>query len=250
MSCANKQQRGVAAANEKVDQIVEQNKNIPSDSYTTNEGELKITLVGHASLMFEYKGKIIHTDPWNNVADYSLLPKADLVLITHEHPDHFDTAAINLIKKAETRFIASKVCSEALGYGEAIGNGEKKAFEGINIEAVPAYNIVSKRPSGEFYHPKGRGNGYVLTFGDTKVYVAGDTENVPEMKALQGSIYIAFLPKNTPYTMTDEMFADAARMVKPAYLYPYHFSEYDANKITKSLSDTNIRIQVRPMFNK
>jgi len=244
-----------ANANESVsetannDNMEQPAKNIQSDTYITDKGDLKVTLVGHGSVMFEYAGKIIHIDPYSKVADYSTLPKADLIILTHEHSDHLDIAAIDKVKKDDTRFILTQVCNDSLKYGEVMKNGDNKEFEGVAINAVSAYNIVNKRPDGEFYHPKGRGNGYVFTFGDKKIYVAGDTENIPEMKTLKDNIYIAFMPKNLPYTMTDDMFIDAAKMVNPAYLYPYHFSEIDEDKIDEGLKDTNIKVLVRPMSN-
>ena len=186
---------------------------ISQDAYITNNGELGVSLLGHASIVFKYKGKVIHVDPYSKVADYSTQPKADLILLTHEH------------------------------------NGDVTSFDSISIEAVPAYNIEHKTPEGAFYHPKGRGNGYVLTFGDKKVYVAGDTENIPEMTKLS-DIYIAFLPKNLPYTMTDDMFVDAAKKVKPIYLYPYHFADFNDKDMEKALEGTNIKILVRPMSSK
>lgn len=223
---------------------------IPFDTYTTQDGNLYITLIGHGSVMFEFEGKIIQVDPYSSVADYSKLPKADLIILTHEHSDHLDKNAIAAIKKNNTYFIMSQSCKDILGYGEVIHNGSKTSFEGIEIKAVPAYNMVNKNPQGEFYHPQGRGNGYIFTFGDKHVYVAGDTENIPEMDTLKGTIDIAFLPKNLPYTMTDEMFIDAAIKVSPTYLYPYHFSEFDQDKIAKALENTNIQLEVRPMSNK
>lgn len=224
--------------------------NIPADIYPTANGDLSVSLIGHGSLMFEYDGKIIHVDPYSKVADYSKYPQADLIILTHEHPDHLDTAAINKIRTDETRFIVSKVCNQILGYGEIISNGGRADFDGIAIEAVPAYNMINKKPDGEFYHPKGRGNGYVFTFGDKKVYVAGDTENIPEMEKLRGEIEVAFLPKNLPYTMSDEMFIDAAKKVMPNYLYPYHFTEMDETKLTDGLKDTKIKLLIRPMSSK
>ena len=223
---------------------------LQSDSYLTKMGELDITVVGHASLIFQINGKVIHVDPYSKVADYSSLPKADLILLTHEHADHLDKTAIEQIKKTDTRFIVSKACADSLTYGEVLNNGDKAIFEQIDIQAVPAYNIENKRPDGEFYHPKGRGNGYVLTFGSEKVYIAGDTENIPEMTQLK-DIYIAFLPKNLPYTMTDDMFIDAAQKVSPVYLYPYHFSDFNDKKILKGLENENnkAKLLVRSMSN-
>lgn len=222
---------------------------IKADIYETSKGPLKVTLVGHGSLMFGYQDKVIHVDPYSKVADYTKLPKADLIILTHEHGDHLDTVAINAIKKADTHFIVSKVCNEILGYGDVMNNGNGKDWEDIYIEAVPAYNIVNKRPDGEAYHPKGRGNGYIITFGDKRVYIAADTENIPEMDNLKGTIDIAFMPKNLPYTMSDEMFIDAAKKVSPKILYPYHMSEFDQAKIEKALEGTDIKLEIRPMKN-
>jgi len=222
---------------------------IKADIYNTSNGPLKVTLVGHGSVMLEYDGKVIQVDPYSKVADYSKLPKADLIILTHEHGDHLDTIAINSIKKSDTHYIVSKVCNEILGYGNVINNGDRTTWNDIFIEAVPAYNIVNKKPDGVAYHPKGRGNGYVFTFGDKKVYVAGDTENIPEMEKLKGEINIAFMPKNLPYTMDDDMFVDAAMKVMPKVLYPYHMSEFSQEKISKALESTDIKIEVRPMKN-
>ena len=240
----------VSENNTNMEETLTQTQPLASDSYLTKMGELNVTLVGHASLIFTINGKVIYVDPYSKIADYSKLPKADLILLTHEHSDHFDINAIEQIKKADTRFIVSKVCADSLTYGEVLTNGDKTIFEGIDIQAVPAYNIISKNPDGEFYHPKGRGNGYMLTFGSEKVYVAGDTENIPEMKQLK-DIYIAFLPKNTPYTMTDEMFVDAVQKVSPTYLYPYHFSDFNDKKILKALEKENnkAKVLVRSMSN-
>lgn len=228
---------------------MKQKEYIKADIYDTNQGQLKVTLVGHGSVMFEYNGKTIQVDPYSKVADYTKLPKADLIILTHEHGDHLDTVAINAVKKKDTHYILSKVCNEILGYGDIMSNGDKTLWNNISIEAVPAYNIVNKAPNGEPYHPKGRGNGYIFTFGDKKVYVAADTENISEMELLKGSIDIAFLPKNLPYTMNDEMFVDAAKKVMPKILYPYHMSEFDKDMITKKLENTGIKIEVRPMRN-
>ena len=240
----------VSENNTNMEETKSQLQSLASDSYLTKMGELNVTVVGHASLIFTINGKVIHVDPYSKVADYSKLPKADLILLTHEHSDHFDISAIEQIKKANTRFIVSKVCADSLTYGEVLMNGDKAVFEKIDILAVPAYNIESKKPDGEYYHPKGRGNGYVLTFGSEKVYIAGDTENIPEMKQLK-DIYIAFLPKNTPYTMTDEMFVDAVQKVSPIYLYPYHFSDFNDKKILKALEkeDNKAKVLVRSMSN-
>ena len=163
------------------------------DAFTTSGGELRITFIGHAALPFDYAGKILYVDPYGKVGDYSTMPPADLVLLTHEHADHLDLTALGKITVSDTPIILTGACLGKLGRGTTLQNGQTTTIDGIKIEAVPAYNIVHKREDGEPFHPKGRGNGYVLTFGDKRVYVAGDTENIPEMAALK-NIDIAFLP--------------------------------------------------------
>ncbi|MEK7827877.1 MAG: MBL fold metallo-hydrolase, partial [Thermodesulfobacteriota bacterium] len=189
----------------------------------------------------------IYSDPVGQFGDYGKLPKADLILVAHDHSDHFDPKTIALIGTERTKLVATPLAAAKLGRGIVLKNGEETAVDGIRIEAVPAYNIVHMRSPGMPFHPKGDGNGYVLTFGDKRVYVAGDTENIPEMKTL-GRIDVAFLPMNLPYTMTPEMAADAARMVKPKILYPYHFGETDTAKIVSLLKDEKgIEVRIRRM---
>lgn len=218
-----------------------------TDLIKTSEGELKITFIGHGSLFFTFGGKVIHVDPVGQYGDYSKLPKADLILITHEHRDHLDPKAIEAIRTDKTRIVLTQACVAQVQGGVVMRNGDVQTIEGIKIEAVPAYNIVHMRSEGVPFHPKGVGNGYVITFGDKRVYVAGDTENTPEMKALQG-IDIAFLPMNLPYTMTPEMVADAAKAFRPKILYPYHFGETDTSRIVELLKDTKgVEVRIRKM---
>ena len=217
------------------------------DVLPTAAGDLKITFIGHASLMFEFGGKVIYNDPSGQYGDFSGLPKADVILAAHEHGDHFDLETIRKISKNGTKVVMTPLCAAKLAGGTVLKNGESATVEGIRIEAVPAYNLVHMRSPGMPYHPKGVGNGYVLTFGDKRVYVAGDTENIPEMKAL-GRIDVAFLPMNLPYTMTPEMVADAARMVKPKILYPYHTTDTDMSKLQPLLKDEKgIEVRIRRM---
>lgn len=220
-------------------------KKFEEDVIKTKTGDLKITFIGHGTLMFEYKGKVVHVDPYGRLADYSKLPKADLILVTHEHGDHLDTKAIRIIRQEKTKVVLTKPCTKKVSGGIVMKNGDVRTVGELKIEAVPAYNIVHKRSSGEPFHPKGRGNGYVVTFGKTRVYVAGDTENIPEMKKLK-KIDIAFLPMNVPYTMTPEMAADAAKAFGPKILYPYHYGQTDPNKLVNLLKDskkTEVRIR-------
>lgn len=194
-----------------------------ADVIKGKSSDLKITMVGHASVIFDFGGKIIHVDPFGKMGDYSKLPKADLILITHEHGDHLDADAIRKIRTDKTVVVSSEAAAKGAKAGTVMKNGDVKNELGLKIEAVPAYNLVHKRDTGEPFHPKGRGNGYVITFGDLRVYVAGDTEDIPEMKDLK-NIDIAFLPVNLPYTMTGAMAANAVKMIKPRYLYPYHYA--------------------------
>lgn len=222
-------------------------KTLQTDTIPAAKGNLQITFVGHGSLMFSYNSKVVHIDPFGEQTDYTKLPKADLILVTHEHRDHLDSAAIVSIRQPSTILISTPTVAEKLRGGLAMKNGESRVVEGMKIEAVPAYNLVHKRPDGQPFHPKGQGNGYVVTFGNKRVYIAGDTENIPEMKHLK-NIDIAFLPVNLPYTMTPEMAADAARMVNPKILYPYHFGKTDTAQISASLAKVSgVEVRLRDM---
>jgi L-ascorbate metabolism protein UlaG (beta-lactamase superfamily) len=218
-----------------------------TDTIRTSVGDLKITFIGHGTLIFNFGGKVIHVDPYSTLADYNTLPKADLILLTHEHMDHLDLKALNAVRTEKTVVVLTETCAKQVQGGILMMNGDVKTVEGLKIEAVPAYNIVHKRDTGQPFHPKGVGNGYIITFGDKRVYVAGDTENVPEMKDLK-NIDIAFLPMNLPYTMTPEMVADAAKAFKPKILYPYHFGETDTSKVVNLLKGTpEIEVRIRNM---
>jgi len=217
------------------------------DAIKTSAGDLEITFIGHGSLMMKFGSRTIHVDPFGKLADYTKLPKADLVLITHEHQDHLDPAAIDQVRTKDTKVVLTEKYAEKVSGGIIMKNGDVQTVMGIKIEAVPAYNLVHKRENGQPFHPKGQGNGYVLTFGDKRVYIAGDTENTPEMKALK-NIDIAFLPMNLPYTMTPEMVADAAQAFKPKVLYPYHYGETDTSRINALLKDyKGIEVRIRKM---
>ncbi len=220
---------------------------LEQDTFPTSQGNLKITFIGHGTLMLEWASKVIHADPVSNLADYGSLPKADLILVTHEHGDHLDTRAIDLLRKQDTQIIITAKGAEKTKEGTIMKNGQTLTKQGIKIEAVPAYNIVHMRSPNTPYHPKGEGNGYILSFGDKRIYIAGDTENTPEMKALK-NIDIAFLPMNLPYTMTPEMVADAARAFKPKILYPYHFGSTDTARLASLLKDQpEIEVRIRKM---
>ena len=225
-------------------------QNYQQDVIKTNEGDLTITFVKHASLVLEYDDKVIHIDPVLRMGDYSKFPKADLIMITHAHGDHFDLNAIEKVRKPSTKMVVTKKCMEAsehLEHAVIMNDHGEKTLAGLKIQSVPAYNIKHKRENGEPYHPKGEGNGYIFNFGGKRVYVAGDTENTPEMKALE-HIDVAFLPMNLPYTMTPEMVADAAKAFKPKIVYPYHFGTTDTNELVQLLQDEkNIEVRIRDL---
>jgi len=217
------------------------------DIVTTPAGNLEITFIGHGTLMFTFGGKVIHVDPWSNMADYAKLPKANIILLTHDHGDHLDLKALDTLRTEKTTVVLTETCAKRVKGGVVMSNGDVKTIQGLKIEAVPAYNIVHMSSQGNPFHPKDIGNGYVITFGDKRVYVAGDTENVPEMKGLK-EIDIAFLPMELPYTMTPEMAADAAKAFKPKVLYPYHYGKTDTSKIVDLLQDTiGIEVRIRKM---
>ncbi len=220
----------------------EEEKEMPKeDTIKISDGDLKITFIGHGTLMFTFGGKTIHVDPVSREADYSKMPSADLIMVTHEHGDHLDPKAIKALRKPETEIVLTKKCAERIEGGIVMKNGDAKTVGGLKVEAVPAYNIAKP------FHPKGNGNGYVITFGDKRVYVAGDTENTPEMKKLK-DIDVAFLPMNLPYTMTPEMVADAAKAFKPKILYPYHFGNTDTSELVKLLKEEDaIEVRIRDM---
>lgn len=218
-----------------------------TDTIKTSQGALKITFLGHGTLMFQFGDLVIHVDPVGRYSDYAKLPKADLILVTHEHGDHLDAEAIAKITGPETALVLTAACAKQIKRGTVMKNGDVKTVKRLKIGAVPAYNIVHVRKPGQPYHPKGAGNGYVITFGDYRVYVAGDTENVPEMAKLTG-VDCAFLPMNLPYTMTPKMVADAVRTLKPKIVYPYHFGNTDTSELAELLGDVKgVEIRIRKM---
>jgi len=219
---------------------------LETDIIKTSSGDLEIIFIGHGSLLFKYADKIFYVDPYSELSDYSKLPKADVVFVTHDHPDHLDLKALNNIRGKNTMVIISTKCLKQIPEGIVLKIVENRTTFGVNAEAVPAYNIVHRRNGGNVFHPKGEGNGYVLTFGDKRIYVAGDTENIPEMKSLK-NIDIAFLPMNLPYTMTPQMTADAANSFNPKILYPYHYGNSDTSVLQDLLKGRNVEVRIRNM---
>ncbi len=217
------------------------------DVIKTSGGDLKITFIGHGTLMFTYGGKVIHVDPVSGAADYAKMPKADITLVTHDHGDHLDLEAIEAVSKEATKLLYTEKCAEKLDGGTVMKNGDERAVGGFNIKAIPAYNLLHKRDNGQAFHPRGVGNGYLVTFGDKVVYIAGDSENTVEMKGLK-DVDVAFLPMNLPYTMTPEMVADAAKAFRPKILYPYHFGETDTSVLVSLLEgEEGVEVRLRKM---
>ena len=217
------------------------------DTFTTKSGKtVKIHALMHSSMRIEYEGKEIEIDPVTKLGektiDYAAMPKADYIFVTHEHFDHLDTAAIKMLTGDKTQLITNQSCAAMLGYGTVMANGDAlQLADDITIEAVPAYNTTEGHQK---FHPKGRDNGFILTLDGLRIYVAGDTEDIPEMAEIK-DIDIAFLPCNQPYTMTVEQLVHAARMVKPKVLFPYHYGRTDVSGIPSLLKDDGIEVRIR-----
>lgn len=213
-----------------------------TETFTTDGGKpVRITLIKHGSLEISYDGLSIQVDPVNGYGkptDYAAeFPKADVILVTHEHGDHLDGEALKTLSKETTLLILNATSAQKTGRGLVIANGETWTLpKGILLEAVPAYNTT---PGREKFHPKGNGNGYVLTLDGLRIYIAGDTEDVPEMADLK-DIDIAFLPVNQPYTMTVEQCAAATRIIRPKVLIPYHFGKTDLTGLQEMLPGQTI----------
>ena len=224
--------------------------NRQTDVVETKAGALRVTPLYHGSVMLEFGGKVIHVDPWSQ-ADYDGIPQGDLIVMTHTHADHMDAALVNKLKKTGTIILGPPAVTDtlngAVGETDAISNGEKKTVMGIGIEAVPMYNIVFGSSPGKLYHHKGIGNGYVMTFGETRVYFSGDTECTPEMKALK-NIDIAFLAMNPPRTMTPADAAACTAAFRPKIVYPYHYRGQKTQDFADALKGvTGVEVRQRKL---
>ena len=220
--------------------------NTATDIFQAPNGKtVTFTCIQHASLRIQYDGLEIQIDPVSTLTpatDYSQFPKADLVLVTHEHFDHFDKAAIATLRKDGSVFYVNQAVRGMLDFGTALGNGEGATFrEDVSVEAVPAYNTT---PGRDKFHPKGRDNGYLLSLGGFRIYIAGDTEDIPEMATIR-NIDVAFLPVNQPYTMTPEQAARAARTIAPKVLFPYHYSQTPVRLVAELLEGSGIDVRIR-----
>ena len=217
------------------------------DEFTTKSGKkVTITCIKHASMQINYNGVEIQVDPvgmWlKPETDYATFPKANIILITHEHKDHFDREAIHALRTPATTIYVNQAVYGHFKNGLVMQNGDVKHYaDDITVEAVPAYNTT---PGREEFHPKGRDNGYVLTLDGLRIYIAGDTEDIPEMANLK-DIDIAFLPCNQPYTMTPEQLVNAAKIIKPKVLFPYHYNTTPVHKISMQLAGSGIDVRIR-----
>lgn len=221
--------------------------NYEIDMFKTPGGKtVRLFALVHASIRIEYDGREIMVDPvsklGNRTIDYTAMPKADYILVTHEHGDHFDKNAIKLLADDQTQLITNKRCEEMLGYGKAMSNGDKMVLaQDITLEAVPAYNTTEGHTQ---FHPKGRDNGFILTLDGLRIYIAGDTEDIPEMAGIK-DIDIAFMPCNQPYTMTPAQVINAAKTVKPKVLFPYHYGQTNVSAIPSELKGDGIDVRIR-----
>ena len=216
------------------------------DVFKTQSGKtVKFHALVHATIRIEYDGREIMIDPVTKLGgktiDYSTMPKADYIFLTHEHGDHFDKEAIKLLKKEETQLVMNKRCADMYGTCLVLQNHQSATLGDIKLEAVPAYNYSEGRTQ---FHPKGRDNGYILTIDGLRIYIAGDTEDIPEMQNVK-DIDIAFMPCNQPYTMTTEQLVKAAKMVKPKVLFPYHYGQTDVKGLPSLLKDSGIDVRIR-----
>lgn len=218
-----------------------------TDSFTTKSGKtLKIHALVHASIRIEFDGKEIEIDPVSQYngrdIDYAAFPKTDYILVTHEHFDHLDKTAIAALSKAETQLVTNRRCADQLGFGTVMVNGDRLVLnDWLTVEAVPAYNTTTGHLQ---FHPKGRDNGFILTIDGLRIYIAGDTEDIPEMADIK-DIDVAFLPCNQPYTMTVEQLVHAAKVVQPKVLFPYHYGKTKVNGIPELLKEAGIDVRIR-----
>jgi L-ascorbate metabolism protein UlaG (beta-lactamase superfamily) len=221
-------------------------KSFETDTVMTSQGPAELYFLGHGTLMIIFSGRVIHIDPWSSMADYSGLPPADLILITHQHGDHLDPATVAKIRKEGTEIFCNALSAAQLSGARVMKNGDAAISGDIRIEAVPAYNIKHERSPGSPFHPKGEGNGYVLTLGDKRIYIAGDTEDIPEMANLK-DIDVAFLPMNLPYTMSPEMVARAVGLFHPPVIYPYHYGDTDASVLLQLVDTATTEVRIRDL---
>lgn len=225
------------------------------DVLPTSQGDLRILPIHHGSILFRFAGKAYYVDP-HHEGIYDGLPPADVVFITHAHPDHLDPGMIDKLRKASTVVVGPPSVADKIQVdrpGDSTGllvmkNGDTRTVAGIGVEAFPMYNVKRGPVPGKVFHEKGWGEGFVLTFGDKRVYVSGDTECTPEMRALK-DIDVAFLCMNLPYTMTPREAAWCVDAFSPKILYPYHYRGSDVGELERDLApDKRVEIRRRDWY--
>jgi L-ascorbate metabolism protein UlaG (beta-lactamase superfamily) len=229
-----------------------QNKvNDQVDTLKTSAGELRIRPLYHGSVMLEFGGKVIYVDPWSQ-GDFTGLPPADMIVITHTHADHLDRSMVDKLHKPTTLLVGPPAvidtlnCAPACGDATSISDSDKKVVMGIAIEGVPMYNLVQGSKPGEPYHHKGIGSGFILNFADTRVYFSGDTECTPEMRSLK-NITVAFLSMNPPRTESPVEAAACANAFKPKIAYPYHYRGSKPEDFANALKGSGIEVRIRKL---
>lgn len=182
-------------------------------------GDMRFIPIQHATFLIKTKTATLYVDPVGNIQTFKNFPPPDIILLTDIHGDHLAPELIQSLKQDGTTVIGPPSVIEKLGYGKTIRNGDNRTFKGITLEAIPMYNMTAERAN---FHPKGRGNGYVLTMNNKRVYISGDTEDIPEMRSLKNIDY-AFVCMNLPYTMTVDQAASAVLEMAPKVVIPYHY---------------------------
>ncbi|HMH64855.1 MAG TPA: MBL fold metallo-hydrolase [Rhizomicrobium sp.] len=213
-----------------------------TQNFNTQAGLVRITPIYHATALIVQGRDNIYIDP-AKPAKIEGLNSADLNLITDIHGDHMDAADVAALSKAGTMVIAPAAVAKTITQAKVLANGESTRWHDWKITAVPMYNVTHNQPNGQPYHDKGRGNGYVLTYGAKSFYFAGDTEGTPEMRALK-NIDVAFIPMNLPYTMTPAEAADAVKAFHPKVAIPYHYKGQDIAIFQKGLEGTGIEVRL------
>jgi L-ascorbate metabolism protein UlaG (beta-lactamase superfamily) len=218
-----------------------------ADTVAAEGGDIRVTPILHGSVQLEHGGKVIYVDPWSR-GDYSQAPKADLILVTDIHGDHLDVEMIDKLRQDSTVLVVPAAAADRVDGEIVMGNGETKELADILIETVPMYNLTRGPEEGGLFHEKGRGNGYVLTLGGRRVYLAGDTACTPEMREL-ADIDVAFVPMNLPYTMTPSEAAECVKAFQPEVVYPYHYRGSDLGEFSSDLEDeSEIEVRIREWY--
>ena len=223
-------------------------QSLKGDIIPTSDGNLTIQPILHGTLGLEWQGKIIYIDPYGGAEAFAGLPDPDMIIITDIHGDHHNPKTLEVLQTEGVKFVVPQAVADQMEVAydlQVMGNGDSWSWQGITIEALPMYNLPEDETSR---HTKGRGNGYLLTFGGKRIYISGDTEDIPEMRALE-NIDVAFVCMNLPYTMSIDQAADAVLEFQPAVVYPFHYRGTeglaDVDQFKAMVIGKNDRIDVR-----